>query len=176
MSAITLKGSGYFLRALEPQDLDFLYAIENDENLWHVSQTTTPYSRFILKQYLENAAQDIFQAKQLRLAICTNDSKAVGLIDLFDFDPANSRAGIGIVVSDDTRRKGAGAEALKLLVGYSFKRLQLHQLYANIDPQNHASVSLFTKFGFEKTGTKKDWNLVLGKYADEDVYQLINHS
>jgi diamine N-acetyltransferase len=39
-----------------------------------------------VKQYLENAQQDIYEAKQLRLAICQDDFPAVGLIDLFDFD------------------------------------------------------------------------------------------
>jgi diamine N-acetyltransferase len=36
--------------------------------IWAVSNTHTPYSRFLVKQYLENAQQDIYEAKQLRLA------------------------------------------------------------------------------------------------------------
>ena len=65
---LTLKGETIFLRALEPEDLDFIYEVENDESIWEVSSTQTPYSRFLIKQYLENANQDIFEAKQLRLA------------------------------------------------------------------------------------------------------------
>jgi diamine N-acetyltransferase len=49
---ITLKGDSIYLRALEPQDLEFIYSIENDENIWEVSNTQTPYSRFLIKQYL----------------------------------------------------------------------------------------------------------------------------
>jgi len=67
---ITLKGDLIYLRALEPEDLDFIYEIENDEDIWQVSNTQTPYSRFLIRQYLENAHQDIYEAKQLRLAIC----------------------------------------------------------------------------------------------------------
>jgi diamine N-acetyltransferase len=53
-----------------------------------------------VKQYLENAHQDIYEAKQLRLAICQDqDFPALGLIDLFDFDPKNNRAGVGIVIT-----------------------------------------------------------------------------
>ncbi|MGC1633653.1 MAG: GNAT family N-acetyltransferase, partial [Gelidibacter sp.] len=55
----TLKGRRTYLRALEPEDLSFLHSIENDENIWEMSHTQTPYSLFILKQYLENAHQDI---------------------------------------------------------------------------------------------------------------------
>ena len=173
---ITLKGTTIYLRALEPEDLEFIYAIENNESVWEVSNTQTPYSRFLIRQYLENAHQDIYEAKQLRLAICLNDTfEAVGLIDLFDFDPKNNRAGVGIVISNEVNRNsGIGSEALQLVINYAFKQLQLHQLYANIGTENIASISLFTTFGFQKIGTKKDWNLHHGKFSDEALFQLIN--
>lgn len=174
---ITLKGKNIYLRALEPNDLEFVYAMENDQSIWQVSNTQTPYSRFLVKQYLENAHQDIYEAKQLRLAICQDeDFPALGLIDLFDFDPKNNRAGIGIVIQGtENRKQNIGSEALELLIRYSFHHLNLHQLYANIGTENEASMALFTKFGFQKIGTKKDWTLFNGVYKDEAIFQLINH-
>jgi len=173
---ITLKGKNIYLRALEPNDLEFVYAMENDQNIWEVSNTQTPYSRFLVRQYLENAQQDIYEAKQLRLAICQyEDFPAIGLIDLFEFDPKNNKAGVGIVIQqDDNRKQNIGSEALELLIKYSFYNLNLHQLYANISIENEASIALFTKFGFEKTGIKKDWILLNGQYQDEAIFQLIN--
>ena len=173
---ITLKGNTVYLRALEPEDLEFVYAIENDEAIWEVSNTQTPYSRFLIRQYLENAHQDIYEAKQLRLAICKKDSfEAVGLIDLFDFDPRNQRAGIGIVIQNpENRSSGIGKESLGLLIKYCFTQLQLHQLYANIGTENTASINLFTTFGFQCIGVKKDWNRFQNHYTDEGLYQLIN--
>lgn len=173
---ITLKGKNLFLRALEPNDLEFIYAIENDESVWEISHTQTPYSRFLVRQYLENANQDIYEAKQLRLAICEyNDENAIGLIDLFDFDPKNNRAGIGILIKNtENRNQGIGTEALDLLIKYAFYHLNLHQLYANIDSQNIGSLKLFTNFGFQKIGVKKQWNLVNGAYKDEALFQLIH--
>ncbi|RZJ73612.1 GNAT family protein [Flavobacterium sp.] len=174
---LTLSGNNVFLRALEPEDLEFIFAIENDESIWEVSNTQTPYSRFLIKQYLENAQQDIYEAKQLRLAIAQqNTAKTIGLIDLFDYDPRHHRAGIGIVIKDKANHdKGFGGESLELLIKYSFAHLGLHQLYANIDPENVRSVALFTKFGFTLGGVKKDWNRSQGKYKDEAFYQLINN-
>ncbi|WP_298224269.1 GNAT family protein [Flavobacterium sp.] len=174
---LTLKGDSIYLRALEPNDLEFLYAVENNEAIWEVSNTQTPYSRFLIKQYLKNAHQDIYEAKQLRLAICKDKNfPAIGLIDLFDFDPKNNRAGVGIMIQNQEDRSiGIGKEALGLLIQYAFRKLNLHQLYANIATENQPSLSLFTTFGFEKIGTKKQWNLVDGKYKDEAMFQLINH-
>ena len=174
---MTLQSENIYLRALEPEDLSFIYEIENDQNIWEVSNTQTPYSRFLIKQYLENAHQDIYEAKQLRLVICKNkDFKAIGLIDLFEFDPRNNRAGIGIIIkSESERNNGVGSQALELIINYSFKNLNLNQLFANINGENSASIALFTKFGFEKIGTKKQWNLIDGNYQDEDLFQLLKN-
>jgi diamine N-acetyltransferase len=173
----TLTGNTIYLRALEPEDLEFIYAIENNESVWEVSNTQTPYSRFLIRQYLENAHQDIYEAKQLRLAICLRDTfEAIGLIDLFDFDPKNNRAGVGIVISNESNRNsGIGSEALQLVINYAFNQLQLHQLYANIGSDNEISKQLFTKFGFQKIGTKKDWIKVDNIFKDEILFQLINN-
>ena len=173
----TLTGNTIYVRALEPEDLEFIYAIENNGSVWEVSNTQTPYSWFLIKQYLENAHQDIYEAKQLRLTICLNNSnETIGLIDLFEFEPMHQRAGIGIVIMNDSNRNnGIGSEALSLLIDYAFNQLQLHQLFANIGSKNEISIALFSKFGFEKIGIKKDWNKVNGSFENEILYQLINH-
>ena len=40
------------LRALEPEDLDWLYRIENDEHVWKWGNSNVPYSRYALKKYI----------------------------------------------------------------------------------------------------------------------------
>tara|TARA_R110002050_G_scaffold16019_1_gene48886 strand:+ start:13486 stop:14010 length:525 start_codon:yes stop_codon:yes gene_type:complete len=170
----SLKGEHVFLRALESNDLDFLYQIENSTDVWEISGTTTPYSRQVLQMYLDNAHRDIYDVKQLRLCISTLDNKAIGLIDLFDFDPKNRRAGIGIVIaSQQSRNLGYGAEALELLCGYSKVTLELHQLYCNILDDNKPSIHLFEKLGFIRVGVKKDWIASNGKFKNEILYQKI---
>ena len=47
----TLLGKNIKLRALEKEDLDFLYQIENNESFWQVSNTQTPFSKYMLKLY-----------------------------------------------------------------------------------------------------------------------------
>ena len=172
----TLKGTNIYLRALEPEDLEFVHEVENDEFIWEISNTQTPFSRFLIKQYLENAHKDIFEVKQLRLVISNYDDQPLGLIDIFDFDFKNKRAGLGIVIKDEKDRdKGYGRETLQLLINYSFTHLGLHQLYCNISEENQASVKLFTKLGFKKIGLKNDWNFVNGEYKNEYLFQLIKN-
>lgn len=170
-----LEGTHIKLRALEPEDLDLLSQIENNTNLWEISSTQTPYSRFVLKQYLENAHLDVYEAKQLRLVITDKkNNTSLGLIDLFDFNPQHSRAGIGILILDKHQNKGYASDALQTLINYVFKQLGLHQLYANILSDNTTSIQLFKKFNFEEVGIKKEWIKVSGNYKDEILFQLIH--
>ncbi|TXD50529.1 MULTISPECIES: GNAT family N-acetyltransferase [unclassified Polaribacter] len=171
---MTLNNKKINLRALEPEDLDFLYQIENDESFWEVSHTQKPFSKYLLKQYLETAHLDIYETKQLRFIIEETATKnQLGMIDIFDFDPQHKRAGIGILIHPDFQKKGFASEALSLLIKYSFSYLQLHQLYANITSDNLQSISLFKKQNFSRVGLKKDWILSEGKFKDEILFQLI---
>jgi diamine N-acetyltransferase len=171
-----LKGEYIYLRALEPEDIDLLYRWENDTENWLISNTQAPFSRFVLEQYIASAHQDIYSAKQLRLIICDVNNATVGSIDLFDFDPANLRAGIGILIADkENRGKGFAKEALALLVNYCFEVLNLHQLYCNITAGNEQSIALFEKQGFELVGTKKQWIRTSEGFTDELLLQKINH-
>ena len=171
-------GPNLLLRAPEPADIDIIFRWENDTSIWHLGNTLTPYSRFAIEQFVLNTDNDIFASKQLRLMIDCHSSGAkattVGSIDLFDFDPYNQRAGIGILIDESSRRQGYAFEALNLLITYCFKTLNLHQLYCNIEKSNEESISLFTKAGFTACGIKKEWLLREGQWMDELIFQLIN--
>jgi diamine N-acetyltransferase len=112
-----LKGQLISLRAVEPNDLELLYQWENNPSVWHLSNTLAPFSKHILKEYIENAKHDIYVTKQLRLMINTSKYGPIGCIDLFDFDPTNQRAGIGILIADEQHRgKGYASEAWRFYV------------------------------------------------------------
>ncbi len=173
-----LESENIKLRALESSDIDLLYEWENNTDIWSISNTLNPFSKHILKQYLENSHLDIYQTKQLRLIIDlkSNDKNIpIGTIDLFNFDPYHLRAGIGILIySKKNRNKGHATEALQLLINYSFHYLGLHQLYCNIASDNMESIKLFTKVGFNIVGEKKDWIKTPKHWVSEYLLQLIN--
>jgi diamine N-acetyltransferase len=77
------------LRAMEPEDLDLLYKIENDMEMWNISTANVPYSRYTLHDYIAQSAGDIFTDRQVRLIIEKDDTTPVGLVDLVNFDPRN---------------------------------------------------------------------------------------
>ena len=162
------------LRALEPDDIDLLYEWENDAEIWEVSNTYVPFSKYILAKYIKESQRDIYESKEARLIIETLEGRAVGAIDLFDFDPFHFRAGVGILIHDKKNRNlGYANDALQLLCLYAASHLRLHQLFANIAADNLVSIQLFTKNGFEHSGTKKDWRRTANGWTNEMIFQKI---
>lgn len=173
-----LENRNISLRAPEPEDLDLLYLWENESSVWQVSGTLTPFSRYILKQYLEHAGKDIYEVKQLRLMIqLKSNHRPVGAVDLFDFDPHHRRAGLGILIAEASdRRQGYAREALETMLAYCFEVLHLHQLYCNIAAGNSASIKLFKEAGFRESGRKKEWLYDGRTFEDEFIFQKIRSS
>ncbi|MCD6180180.1 MAG: GNAT family N-acetyltransferase [Bacteroidales bacterium] len=167
------------LRTPELSDLSKIQDWENDKSLWYLSNTLLPFSRFSIEQYILSEQEDIFSKKQARFIISLTNIKyeeleIVGAIDLFDFDPKNRRAGVGILIEKAYRNKGYAKQALTQLIDYSFNILNLHQLYCSILTSNTKSLSLFKRQQFSIIGVKKDWVLLNNEWQDEYILQLIN--
>ena len=161
------------LRALEPDDLDFLYTIENDRDMWDVGTTNVPYSRFSLNNYILGCSNDIFTDKQLRLMVEDSQSNKIGLVDVFNFEPRHHRAEIGIAIIKECRGRGYGHEALREVLLYCRNFIHVHQLSAIIDIYNDCSLKLFESIGFKRIATLKDWLYDGEHYHDAVILQKI---
>ena len=148
------------LRAIEPGDVEQLLDWENDASTWWLGASLSPYSKAVMVKYAEGD-HDIYRDKQLRLMLDACDEegiwRTVGALDLYDYDPRNHRAGVGIVVDMKKRRIGHALKGLNLLAEYSFEHLGLHQLYAEVPGGHNPSINLFKKAGYTGNEVRKDW-------------------
>jgi diamine N-acetyltransferase len=159
------------LRAIEPEDLDLLYQIENNQQLWHVGATNVPYSRYTLHDYIATSSDDIYADRQVRLIIESDDHQTVGICDIVRFEPQHLRAEAGIVIMKPYRRQGYAEAALGQLAHYAFSILHLHQLYAVVAADNEPALKLFRKSGFSYETQLRDWLFDGHNYADAVVMQ-----
>lgn len=165
------------LRALEPEDLDRLYAWENNPQLWAVGNTRNPYSRFVLKQYIINSEKDIYETHQLRLMMVSKKSdEIVGTVDLFDFDIHNSRVALGLYVDAAFQGNGYATAALHLVEEYVFTFIKLNQLYCNISEKNTVSRLMFEKENYEFNGILKNWIKSPEGFENIIVFQRFRNS
>jgi diamine N-acetyltransferase len=171
-----IKGQIVGLRATEPADAELLFQWENNINLWSVSNSQIPFSKFLIDEFVNATHQDIYTNKQLRLMISGLSNHAtVGVIDLFEFDPQHNRCGVGIFVNESNRKQGIAQESIALVKEYVFNVLHLKQIFVHVNAGNLQSINLFEKSGFEKSGLKKFWQKVgLNTYEDVWFMQCIN--
>lgn len=169
----------FFLRALEPDDLNAVFEAENRREALLSGECRIPYSYAFLKQYIENSLKETFlSAGQLRL-IASRHSEAgaprqdVGIVDFFNYDAFCARAEIGILLYDRSRAQGLSPKILSLALDYAKNQLNLHQLYAEILAGNTPSLHLFREAGFEPCGTKKDWFRAGGAWIDVFCFQKL---
>jgi len=162
------------LRALEPEDLDFLFALENDPDIWSVSDTQAPVSRHALRAYLAHAATDFYVVRQVRLVVTTETSRLpVGVVDLFEYDPLHQRAGVGITILAGHRRRGYAQQALELVKNHARQVLRLHQVYATVGAANSGSMRLFRAAGFRRVGTRQAWLRTPSGWEDAVEWQCL---
>ncbi|MBR1940333.1 MAG: GNAT family N-acetyltransferase [Bacteroidaceae bacterium] len=162
------------LRAMEPQDVEVLYEMENDPASWDVSNFSVPYSRHVLSEYIAQSQSDLFADRQLRLMIVRGgDGEVVGTIDLTDFSAFHRRGEVGIAIREAHQGHGYAKEALQLFADYAFRFLRLKQLNAHVAADNAHSLSLFQSCGFEQCGILKAWWRVEGEYKDVVMLQRL---
>lgn len=173
---MNIQASMCRLRALEMEDLEVMYRWENDTELWRVSGTTAPFSRHSLMRLIEEQQYDIYATRQLRLVVeaeCDGQPKAVGAVDLFEFDPQNRRAGVGVVIDKAFRRQGLAEDALRAVERYVGEVLHLNQLWCSVTEDNVASLALFRNLGYEECGRRKEWILTPDGALDEILLQKL---
>ena len=134
-----LEFSNTSLRLLENTDLDFLFEIENNPKNKKFNKFISTTSRQLLKDYIKNAQADISVYNQIRFVV-ENKNIQIGLIDLFEYDPEKKNAGVGIIINSKFRNKNFGSNALKIIIDYSFQKLDLIFLFANIKSENKHSI------------------------------------
>lgn len=189
----------FFLRAMEPDDLNAVFEAENRREALLSGECRVPYSYAFLRQYIDSALKETFLSTgQLRLivsrhgdtddALCDNtdavgDAPAgslapaartdAGIVDFFNYDAFCARAEIGILLYDRARAQGLAPKILHTALDYARNQLNLHQIYAEILAGNAPSLRIFQEAGFEPCGTKKDWFRACGKWIDVLCFQKI---
>jgi len=158
------------LRALEPSDVTALLEAENDQDAFMNSDNYVPFSKSVLEAYV-NGQHDLIKHQQYRYVIELN-GECAGFIDLFDYNPIHARAGVGVFVLKKFRKGGAATFALQRLINISKNQLNIEYLHASISEDNQASITLFKKCGFQKTGVRNGWRKEGGVRKNVCLFEL----
>jgi len=160
-----LTGQKVILTSIERYDLPKNYLWGNNRELIRLSGISPfPKSSWQIEKWYE---QSLTNPATMLLAIRNKAAEYIGNIELSNIDFKNSRAEIGILIGEkDFQNKGYGSDALKTIIEFGFKELNLNRLYARVLSFNQAGIKLFKDADFVEEGREREAFYSEGKYWD----------
>lgn len=81
---------------------------------------------------------------------------------------------IGYYLDENYNGQGYMTEAVRLVVDYAFRELQLHRIEAGVMPHNIRSMRVLEKAGFHKEGIARKNVKINGVWEDHQVLAIVN--
>lgn len=115
------------------------------------------------KKYFENPRDD----ERIFFIVRKEDNELIGTVGLHNINHINRCATLGIFIGDKSgRNKGYGTEAIRLILEYGFKYLNLNNIKLDVLSFNDRARACYKKCGFKEYGIRRKSEFVCGKYYD----------
>ena len=159
-----LVGDNIYLSPRNTEDIEKYVEWLND---FQITDYTGRSSQLITieseKKYFEEHINDEAAFSIVRL----EDDEMIGRISLEKVNHTNRTATLGIFIGDkDSRNKGLGTEAIKLILDYGFNYMNLNNIMLDVLDVNARAIACYKKCGFKEIGRRREANFTNGKYHD----------
>ena len=170
-----LETERLFLRRVDVKDVNEIIALRsNPETMKYIPRPLVKTTEDALEHIAMMDAK-IENNEGINWAITQKGNpKLIGVIGHYRIKPEHYRAEIGYMLLPEFSGKGIISEAVKEVVKYGFKGMQLHSIEAVIDPENNASAKVLEKNGFVKEAHLKENEFFEGRFLDSIIYSLLN--
>jgi [ribosomal protein S5]-alanine N-acetyltransferase len=162
-----LVGRDVYLRGLMKSDIEgpWFDWFNDQENTFFMFNGTYPVS---YESHLDFYQQVIQSRDNLVLGICEKDNdRHIGNVGLHNINWLYRRAELGIIIGDrKAQGKGMANEAMRLLIGHGFSRLNLHKIFLRAEEGNSAALKAFERIGFKVEGNLREEIRHHGKWRD----------
>ena len=159
-----IKGDRIYLSPINKDDVEIYTKWLNDID---VSGNLGLYKQLITLNN-EEKILDRITSEGHNYAIVLNDSDTlIGNIGFNEIDNISRRASVGLFIGEkENRSKGYGAEALRLILNYGFKTLNLHNVMLMVHSDNERAIACYKKVGFREFGRRREVKYKNGRYID----------
>jgi RimJ/RimL family protein N-acetyltransferase len=159
-----IEGQKIMLRDMEKRDVALKVKWFNDPD---VNKTLLVEEKLELDKSIEWFERTRNDASRRDFVIETAEGKPIGIIALVHISDAHKTAEIYIVIGEkDYWGKGVMLEAESLLIGWAFNFLKLEKIWADVYPNNIASIVTMKKLGFQIEGTLRREKKIRGLRID----------
>lgn len=148
------------IRPLRADDFSLVYAWENNPDLWRVSEQRGPFTEAEISSFMNRCLDEA--ENEIERWVIMSEGLSLGAVDIFDYDEESQSCGLGIFITEEHHRtQGHASRALGLAIEMLKKR-NCQIIRALIYPDNRASIRLFEKLHFKRSGS--------GLFKGREVY------
>jgi len=102
--------------------------------------------------------------------------KVVGGVSLHDWSRRHQRAEVGYTLARSWWGRGVAYEAVAAVCAFGFDKMGLHRIEAATIADNHRSVRLLERLGFQREGTRREYSLEDdGLFHHSAMYGLLDY-
>jgi len=167
------QGERIRLRALEPEDAEFLYEFNLDSNTQiNVDQIWFPISKNLQKQWAEETSKKYANHDAFFFVIVDREGNVVGSINTHHCDAKVGEFKYGITIKNEYRRKGYASEAILLVLRVFFLEFRYQKVTVEIASFNEESIKLHEKLNFVKEGCIRNVYYTNGEYFNKMIYGM----
>ncbi len=114
------------------------------------------------------------QRKEFEMAlVLLNNSAVIGAASIHLVN--DKEAWIGYCLNRKYWGQGYATEAARALLDFGFDHLQLHRIYATVDPRNNSPSQILKKIGMVQEAHFRQNKLAKGAWRDTDVYAILEN-
>lgn len=170
----TLETDRLILRKMTPDDAEAVFAYASDSEvsryvLWETHRSIEDSRAFLdltTSKYESGGEPDWG-------IVYKGDHHFVGTCGIVSWEPYHARAELGYALSRDYWGRGLMAEAVRAIISFGFKKMNLNRIEARCIAENVASARVMEKAGMLYEGTLRQRELVKGEHRDMKVYSIL---
>lgn len=170
-----LKGKKVYLSPVTHDDLELFYNWLNnlDEvSKYLITSTFIPITEKDQEDWYEKLSSDYF--KRVFVIHDVKTDKTIGRVDIEEINLFYRTASLLVFIGDRKfRGKGLGSEAISLVLDFGFNILGLNNIAVEIYSFNEASLAVFRKLGFAKTGVRHKAYFYNGRFHDIVLMEML---
>ena len=170
--ALRTMAEGVTIGPLLDADLPTLFAWINQPDQVHWNSAYRPVSETDHRAWFDAIRR---RSDVVIFAIrMVGEDRLIGSCQLRHIDPVHRSAELQIRIGEaDLRGQGFGTEAVRQLVRFGFRDLNLHRVYLNVFAANERAIRAYEKAGFQREGLLREAAHIDGRYVDVVVMGIV---
>lgn len=167
------------VRLIEKEDFtDIYYLIEKnrDRLITYFPKTSTGIKDLeSAKKFATYKVRQALEREQYCFVVALkSDPEIVGMVMVKNIDWIIPKGELAYFIDQNYEGIGITSNAVRWIVEYCFKELEMEKLYIKFNPENIGSKKVAIKNGFEKEGfLKREFRTGLGELTDVERYGLL---